>query len=80
MQTWICHLRDAVYYVFSSASLGERGNIALRQTNLIIMNQMVLLSLLTIGLSRQMTRHILEQLYSVYLECTELIYLEIDEN
>lgn len=80
MQTLICHLIDAVCYVFSSGSLGERGNIALRQTNLIIMNQMVLLSLLSIGLSRQMTRHIFEQLYSVYLECTELIYLEIYEN
>lgn len=58
----------------------EQGNIALRQTNIVIMNQMVLLSLLSIGLSRQRTSHNPEQLYSVYLECTELIYLEINEN
>lgn len=32
------------------------------------------------SLLQHMTSHIPEQLYFVHLECTELVYLEVNEN
>lgn len=59
----------------------EHRNTAPRQANLIIMNQMVFIIIIKHWpIKTNDNSHIPEQLYSVCLECTEVVYLEINEN
>lgn len=80
MQALIRHLRDAVCYVFSSASLGGTEEYWSAWNYSYNYESNGFIVIIKDCLLWHITSHIPEQLYSAHLEFTELVYLEVNEN